>query len=62
VRDLLNLYQYDGDNIPIIRGSALAAATGGDTTIGRDAIYALMDAVRYWIYHIRYRLSLALLW
>ena len=45
MRDLLNLYKYDGDNITIIRGSALAAATGGDPVIGRDAIYALMDAV-----------------
>lgn len=45
VRDLLSLYKYDGDNIPIIRGSALAAATDGDTTIGRDAILALMAAV-----------------
>lgn len=46
VRDLLSLYKYDGDNIPIIRGSALAAATGGDPTIGKDAILALMRAVR----------------
>lgn len=45
VRDLLSLYKYDGDNITIVRGSALAAATGGDPKIGRDAILALMEAV-----------------
>lgn len=45
VRDLLSLYKYDGDNITIVRGSALAAATGGDPKIGKEAILALMDAV-----------------
>mmetsp|Transcript_89352 Transcript_89352/g.193419 ORF Transcript_89352/g.193419 Transcript_89352/m.193419 type:complete len:420 (-) Transcript_89352:170-1429(-) len=45
VRDLLSLYKYDGDNITIVRGSALAAATDGDPKIGKEAILALMDAV-----------------
>lgn len=45
VRDLLNLYQFKGDDILIVKGSALAAATNGDPKIGKDAILALMDAV-----------------
>lgn len=45
MRDLLSLYKYDGDKISIIRGSALAAATGGDPKIGKEAILALMAAV-----------------
>jgi elongation factor Tu len=45
VRELLSFYEFPGDDIHVIKGSALAAATGGDTTIGRDAILALMDAV-----------------
>jgi elongation factor Tu len=34
VRELLNQYEYDGDNVPIIKGSALAALTGGDPVLG----------------------------
>lgn len=45
VRELLSFYKYDGDNISIIRGSALAAVTDSDTKIGRDAIMELMEAV-----------------
>lgn len=45
VRDLLTQYKYDGDNAKIVRGSALMASTGGDPTLGRDAILALMAAV-----------------
>jgi elongation factor Tu len=45
VRELLTSYQFPGDTIPIIRGSALAAMEGRDPTIGKDAINALMDAV-----------------
>jgi elongation factor Tu len=45
VRDLLNFYDFPGDDIPIIKGSALAAATDGDTTIGRDAVLELIEAV-----------------
>ncbi|MDR0552995.1 MAG: elongation factor Tu, partial [Holosporales bacterium] len=45
VRDLLNAYDFRGDDIPIVRGSALAALEGGDAALGRDSIMALMDAV-----------------
>lgn len=49
VRELLSFYQFPGDDIPIIRGSALAAATGGDPKIGKEAILALMEAVEKFI-------------
>lgn len=45
IRELLSQYDYDGDEIPIIRGSALAAAEGTDDVLGKDAILELMDAV-----------------
>lgn len=45
MRELLSQYQFDGDNIRIVRGSALAASTGGDVVLGRDAIMELMEAV-----------------
>eukprot|EP00593_Proboscia_inermis_P007683 CAMPEP_0171304304 /NCGR_PEP_ID=MMETSP0816-20121228/14034_1 /TAXON_ID=420281 /ORGANISM="Proboscia inermis, Strain CCAP1064/1" /LENGTH=415 /DNA_ID=CAMNT_0011784301 /DNA_START=117 /DNA_END=1364 /DNA_ORIENTATION=+ len=45
VRELLDFYEFDGDETPIIRGSALAAAEGTDDKLGRDAILELMDAV-----------------
>jgi elongation factor Tu len=45
VRELLNVYKYPGDTITIVKGSALAAASGGDPKIGKDAILALMEAV-----------------
>lgn len=45
VRELLSFYEFPGDDIPVIKGSALAAATDGDKTIGRDAILALIEAV-----------------
>jgi len=45
IRELLSFYEFPGDDIHIIKGSALAAATGGDDAIGKDAILALMDAV-----------------
>jgi len=45
VRELLSSYDFDGDNIPIIKGSALAALEGRDDNIGKDSIIALMDAV-----------------
>merc|ERR1712194_983346 len=38
VQELLNFYDYDGDSIPIVRGSALAAAEGRDDEIGADRI------------------------
>eukprot|EP01038_Epipyxis_sp_PR26KG_P008290 gene8290-11220_t len=45
IRELLSLYEFPGDDIKIIRGSALAAATDGDAKIGKDAILELMEAV-----------------
>ena len=45
VRELLSSYGYDGDAIPIVKGSALAALEGRDDKIGKESIYALMAAV-----------------
>ena len=47
IRDLLNEYDYDGDNTPIIRGSALKALEGDEKWV--PAINELMDAVDEWI-------------
>jgi elongation factor Tu len=45
VRELLSSYEFPGDDIPIIKGSALAVIEDGDAAIGTDAIRALMAAV-----------------
>jgi elongation factor Tu len=45
VRELLSSYQFPGDDIPIIRGSALCALENRNPEIGRDAILKLMAAV-----------------
>jgi elongation factor Tu len=45
VRELLSKYQFPGDTIPIIKGSALKALEGDTSEIGEAAIQALMDAV-----------------
>ncbi|MBR3979535.1 MAG: elongation factor Tu [Bacteroidales bacterium] len=47
VRDLLNKYDFDGDNTPIIRGSALGALNGEPQW--EEKIMELMDAVDSWI-------------
>ena len=47
IRDLLNEYGFDGDNTPIIRGSALKALEGDPEA--KAKIYELMDAVDEWI-------------
>ena len=47
IRDLLNEYGFDGDNTPIIRGSALKALEGDKEA--NEAIDKLMDAVDEWI-------------
>ena len=47
VRDLLNEYGYEGDETPIIKGSALKALEGEEKYV--NAIYELMDAVDEWI-------------
>jgi elongation factor Tu len=49
IRELLTLYKFPGDEIPIIRGSALAALEERDDAIGKDAILALMKAVDEYI-------------
>ena len=49
VRELLSSYDFPGDDIPIIKGSALAALEGRDDNIGRDSIIALMKAVDEYI-------------
>jgi elongation factor Tu len=45
VRELLSKYEYPGDTIPIVKGSALAAMEGRDPEIGEKSIRALMEAV-----------------
>ena len=45
VRELLSAYEFPGDDIPVIRGSALAALEDGDGTMGKDSIAELMAAV-----------------
>ncbi len=45
VRELLSSYDFPGDDIPIVKGSALAALEGRDEEIGRKSILELMDAV-----------------
>ncbi len=47
IRDLLDEYGFDGQNTPIIRGSALKALEGDEKA--KEAIYKLMDAVDEWI-------------
>jgi elongation factor Tu len=45
VRELLTSYGFPGDDIPVIKGSALKALDGEDSVIGEQSIQALMDAV-----------------
>ncbi|MGB0192294.1 MAG: elongation factor Tu [Candidatus Micropelagos thuwalensis] len=45
VRELLSSYEFPGDDIPIVKGSALAALEGRDDTIGKEAILSLMTEV-----------------
>src|SRR3978361_1608418 len=49
VRELLSSYQFPGDYIPIIRGSALMALEDKNPELGHDAILKLMDAVDAYI-------------
>ena len=49
IRELLSSYDFPGDDIPIVRGSALAALEDSNETIGREAIKALMEAVDAYI-------------
>ncbi|WP_428048251.1 elongation factor Tu [Candidatus Proelusimicrobium excrementi] len=49
VRELLSKYEFDGDNTPIIRGSALKAIEGDQSEIGVPAIKNLLEALDTWI-------------
>ena len=49
IRELLSSYEFPGDDIPIVKGSALAALEGGDAAIGNDAIKELMAQVDSYI-------------
>jgi elongation factor Tu len=49
VRELLSKYEFPGDKIPIVKGSALAALEGRDEEIGKKAILELMGAVDSYI-------------
>ena len=45
VRELLSSYDFPGDDIPVIQGSALEALEGADSEQGRGSVIALMEAV-----------------
>ena len=45
IRELLSSYDFDGDNIPVIQGSAVCALNGTRPEIGHDAVLKLMEAV-----------------
>jgi elongation factor Tu len=45
VRELLSIYDFPGDDIPIVKGSALAALEDGDAQLGKESVLALMASV-----------------
>lgn len=47
--ELLNFYKFPGDEIPIVRGSALSASQGTNEELGKKAILKLMDALDEYI-------------
>jgi elongation factor Tu len=49
IRDLLTKYNFPGDKIPIVKGSALAALEGRDKAIGEDSIRELLNQVDSYI-------------
>ena len=49
VRELLSKYQFPGDKIPVIRGSALSALEDKNPEMGKESIFKLMDAVDSYI-------------
>ena len=49
VRELLSSYQFPGDEIPVVRGSALVALEGENPELGHDSILELMEAVDSYI-------------
>jgi len=44
VRELLSSYEFDGDNVPVVRGSALKGLEGDEGPMGEQSIIALMEA------------------
>jgi len=49
IRELLDFYEFPGDDTPITRGSALAAVEGSDETLGKNAVLELMKTVDEYI-------------
>ena len=49
IRELLSSYEFPGDDIPIVKGSALAALEGRDEEIGVNSINSLMEEVDKYI-------------
>ena len=49
VRELLDEYEFDGDNCPVIKGSALHALEGQEGELAKDSICDLLDAIDEWI-------------
>ena len=49
IRELLSKYKFPGDEIPVVKGSALAAVEDRDPQIGKDAIVKLMEEVDRYI-------------
>ncbi len=49
IRELLSSYGYPGDDIPIVKGSALCALEGRDDPIGKNSILELMTAIDTYI-------------
>src|SRR5512136_1254506 len=49
IRELLSSYDFPGDDIPIIKGSALKALEGEKSDLGEDSVFRLMDAVDSYI-------------
>ena len=49
IRELLSSYDFDGDNIPVIPGSAVMALKDERPELGHDAVLKLMEAVDSWI-------------
>jgi len=49
MRDLLSTYNFDGEDTPIVMGSALAALEGRDDAIGRDKILELVQKCDEWL-------------
>lgn len=49
MREILSAYNFDGENTPIVMGSALAALQGRDKEIGADKILALTQACDDWL-------------